>query len=183
MKAFELRFVTVSSADDPLWDFVERVFVEAFPPDERREFHLQRKLAAHEPRFTQCVVFDEQRPVAILSYWMLECGNYFEHIATAAEARGGGLGAAIIEHLLKTVSPSWFGEVELPGDELCRRRIAFYERLGFVGYPSLAYVQPAYGNGKSPIPMMIMSVGDLRIDEPTLAQIVNEMSGTVYSNW
>lgn len=180
MADFNIRFEKITSEDDPRWDFVERLFVEAFPPDERREFWFQRHLAAYDERFTQCVAFDGERPVAILSYWMLECGNYFEHIATSPEARGGGLGAAIIAHLIATVAPSWFGEVELPQDELCRRRIGFYERLGFVGYPDIAYVQPSCGAGKNPVPMMIMSVGDLVITPEKAEQIVAEMARTVY---
>ncbi len=56
-------------------------------------------------------------------------------------------------------------EAELPADDLARRRIGFYKRNGFVvnGYD---YVQPPYEEGKSSIPMKILSYGrPLKEDE------------------
>ena len=47
-------------------------------------------------------------------------------------------------------------EVEPPTEEMAKRRIEFYKRIGFVlnEYP---YMQPSLGEGKNPIPLMIMS--------------------------
>lgn len=180
MGEFMLDFQRITSVEDSKWDFVERVMGLSFPPDECRDNGLQRHLAATDPRFSQCVVYDGDRAVAVISYWMLSRGNYLEHIATDPDARGGGLGAAIIKHLLATVSPNWFGEVELPNDELCRRRIGFYERLGFVGYPDFLYTQPAYGIGKQPIAMMVMAVGQTDLDNEKLTLLTDELLREVY---
>ena len=47
-------------------------------------------------------------------------------------------------------------EVELPTGELEARRIAFYERNGFVMNP-FEYMQPAMGEDRHAIPLRIMS--------------------------
>lgn len=181
MNEFMLEFQRITSVDDPRWQFVERVMDSSFPSDERRKESLQRHLAANDPRFAQCVVYDRGRAVAVISYWLFSEGNYLEHIATDPEARGGGLGAAIIKHLMATVAPAWFGEVELPNDEMSRRRIGFYERLGFVGYPDFHYIQPSYGEGKETVPMMIMAMGGAKLSDEKLSRLVDELLREVYS--
>lgn len=49
-------------------------------------------------------------------------------------------------------------EVELPEDELTRRRIGFYERNGFV-FNEYPYIQPPISKGKSPVPLRVMTYG------------------------
>ena len=49
-------------------------------------------------------------------------------------------------------------EVELPQDEMSRRRIGFYERCGFE-LCHLPYLQPPYRPGDTPLPMHLMFHG------------------------
>ena len=49
-------------------------------------------------------------------------------------------------------------EVEPPEDDLTKRRVAFYERNGFVlnHYP---YIQPSVSKGRPSVPLLIMTYG------------------------
>ncbi|MCI8448180.1 MAG: hypothetical protein HFH30_07230, partial [Eubacterium sp.] len=65
-------------------------------------------------------------------------------------------------------------EVELPENDLAKRRIRFYERNGFFlnQYP---YVQPSISKGRSPIPLLIMTSG-----QPVSEKIFQEIKSTLY---
>ena len=52
-------------------------------------------------------------------------------------------------------------EVEMPADDLSRRRIAFYERNGFTLWRDCAYMQPPYRPEDAPLPMLLMVKGNL----------------------
>ena len=49
-------------------------------------------------------------------------------------------------------------EVELPEEEMSKRRIGFYERNGFY-YNDYEYMQPAISKDRNEIPLRIMTTG------------------------
>lgn len=48
-------------------------------------------------------------------------------------------------------------EVEHPDDDICIRRIRFYESLGFVLHPEYDYIQPPYDATKHPLHLYLMT--------------------------
>ena len=71
-------------------------------------------------------------------------------------------------------------EVEPPEDELTRRRIAFYERNGFI-YHDFAYMQPALSKGQNTIPLKIMTTGD-KLDKTAFEEIKELLYSQVYGS-
>ena len=69
-------------------------------------------------------------------------------------------------------------EVELPEDELTRRRIGFYERNGFV-FNEYPYIQPPISKGKSPVPLRIMTYGSA-ITQDTFEEMKRVLYQRVY---
>ena len=67
-------------------------------------------------------------------------------------------------------------EVELPEDDLSKRRIGFYERNGFK-LCHKPYMQPPYRSGGTPIPMHVMYSGDRPIDD-----IFDKIKSEIYRN-
>ena len=67
-------------------------------------------------------------------------------------------------------------EVELPEDELSKRRIGVYERNGFT-HCEKPYMQPPYRKSGSPIPMYIMFSGADSIDG-----IFDTITSEIYKN-
>ena len=78
---------------------------------------------------------------------------------------GGCILLALRAHLDTQYAPSipFVLEVEMPTDDLSRRRIAFYERHGFALWKKCAYMQPPYRPTDEPLPMLLMVEG--RLDE------------------
>ena len=93
-----------------------------------------------------------------LAVWEFESFTYIEHFAVDPVLRNSGTGSAMLQELVRKYQKQICLEVELPEDELTRRRIGFYERNGFV-FNEHPYIQPPISKGKSPVPLRIMTYG------------------------
>ncbi|TCL57720.1 N-acetylglutamate synthase-like GNAT family acetyltransferase [Hydrogenispora ethanolica] len=78
---------------------------------------------------------------AFLAEWALPDFHYIEHFAVNPAARGAGLGTRIMQEYLDQANLPVVIEVEAAATVNAKRRIAFYQRLGFV-LSDLEYVQP-----------------------------------------
>ena len=66
---------------------------------------------------------------------------YGEHLAVNERGRNGGIGSFIFNWCLEHLKGKHVLEVEVPDEEIKRRRINFYKRLGFY-YNEYEYIQP-----------------------------------------
>ena len=132
-------------------DFPEiyRIMQASFSDDEYRPYDEQLALF-EEPEYRIYYM-----PAGFLAVWEFESFIYIEHFAVDPALRNSGTGAMQHE-LVKQYQKPICLEVELPEDELTRRRIGFYERNGFV-FNEYPYIQPPISKGKSPVPLRIMT--------------------------
>ena len=70
-------------------------------------------------------------------------------------------------------------ELEVPEDELTRRRVAFYERQGF-RICDKDYVQPPYRTGGASLPLYLMVAGDASAELPALEDVRKGIYREVY---
>lgn len=138
------------------FDKVFAILEEAFPPCEIRTREGQRALL-EKPDYRLHVYPDESgEPAALLTAWEFEDFRYVEHLAVSGRLRGGGLGGRLVADYLKADARPVILEVEPPETEMAKRRIGFYQRLGFVlnGYP---YEQPPLRETTGWCPLLLMS--------------------------
>ena len=126
---------------DSVWEIME----DSFPRDERRSREEQRKILGVS-WYHLYGYRSHGELMAFLAVWEFDTFTFVEHFAVKKSCRNGGLGAVLLTQLT----------VELPNGELEARRIAFYERNGFVMNP-FEYMQPAMGEDRHAIPLRIMS--------------------------
>lgn len=133
-------------------DFSEiyRIMQASFSDDEYRPYDEQLALF-EEPEYRIYYM-----PAGFLAVWEFESFIYIEHFAVDPALRNSGTGSAMLQELVKQYQKPICLEVELPEDELTRRRIGFYERNGFV-FNEYPYIQPPISKGKSPVPLRIMT--------------------------
>lgn len=159
-----MEFADLKTEDFP--NFL-KLYNEAFPPEERREYHDERHLAnfikMKGGKFHVLAVKDGDRFLGFLSYWTFEGYTYVEHFAICPEQRGKKLGTEMLHHIFKEVSPDVLLEVEKPVGDVEKRRIDFYERNGFCVRKEFNYVQPPYSPDMQPVPMLLMTHGDIRL--------------------
>lgn len=142
-----------------------KLYNEAFPADERREYRDERHLAEFIKmkggKFDAFVAKDGDFFIGFMSYWRFEKYVYVEHFAVVPEQRGRNIGKLMLNHLFKEVGENVIGEVEMPDTEIACRRIGFYERNGFRVRKEFVYMQPPYDPSKKPVPMLIITHGNV----------------------
>lgn len=131
---------------------IYRIMQASFSDDEYRPYDEQLALF-EEPEYRIYYM-----PAGFLAVWEFESFIYIEHFAVDPALRNSGTGSAMLQELVKQYQKPICLEVELPEDELTRRRIGFYERNGFV-FNEYPYIQPPISKGKSPVPLRVMTYG------------------------
>ncbi len=140
---------------DSVHAYVESLWVRSFPESERRETAEQRALLQTEPRFALWVLCCDRVTVGLLTTWDFDGFVFMEHLAIDPARQSQGIGRRAVAWAAEPMARPLVLEVELPNDTPSRRRIAFYEQLGFRAF-SQAYEQPPYRAGGPFIPMRLL---------------------------
>lgn len=135
-----------------IWEIMEK----SFPIDERRSREGQRAVL-EDGHYQLYGCRSEEKIIAFFAVWEFPELAFVEHFAVDYRFRNGGIGAGLLQDLLKLLQVAVVLEVEPPKSELPQRRIRFYERNGFVLNPYEDYVQPALSEEGEELPLMIMT--------------------------
>lgn len=127
----------------------------AFPVTELRVREDQRRLLEEEC-YRLCGVRKDGRFAAVFAFWEIDDFLYIEHFAVKEEFRNGGYGGTLLDRLLEEKGKPMVLEVEVPEDDMTRRRIGFYERHGLV-YNEYPYLQPPMRKGQGMLPLRFMT--------------------------
>lgn len=145
----QLQLITSHS---PYYAQAQRLYLDAFPARERRDGENMLPENAH---FRPAVLRRGEELGGILFYWESREFIFLEHFAVEPRLRNAGLGAKALT-LLKELGKPIILEIELPEDELTRRRKLFYERNGFRENP-WHHIQPKYRRGDKDLALMLLS--------------------------
>ena len=104
---------------------------------------------------------------------------YVEHFAIDPTLRNGGYGKKTLDYLCKKLDRPIVLEVEMPVEEMAKRRINFYQRQGFILWEK-EYKQPPYKPGDNFLPMYLMVFGNLQCKQD-FEMIKNKIHKEVYN--
>ena len=152
------------------------LLAKSFPPTELRTFTEQEKLLKN--KFYNLVehrVADKLQ--GVMCYWDFSDFIFLEHLATAPEFRGRGLGKELVKQLLAKEKLIVL-EVEPPVDDLSLRRVAFYQRLGFEINDFLYYQPPLRPENKE-VELKLMTSGK-KLSDKEFALIQKSLHKRVY---
>lgn len=153
------------------------IYDEAFPRDEKRDVEGQKALLGDKD---YSIYLHNENGVLLgfLAYWRLGRFHFVEHLAVSRKARGMGVGSLLVQQVLQLGKPVVL-EVEPPEDETQRKRIAFYQRRGFVlnDHP---HVQPPLAKGANPVALQWMSY-PLPLSREEARYIEEKLNEIVYS--
>lgn len=144
------------STEGELWH-AEKLYLENFPLPERRETRDWIEYTWNKPEFHNNMIFHGGNIVGFISYWEFPGFVYVEHFAMSEDIRGHGLGGKALDLLLRKYNSEKpiVLEVEMPTNEVSKRRIDFYRRHGFSLRPE-QYFQPPYRKGDETMELKIM---------------------------
>lgn len=135
---------------------VYEIMEESFPASELWPYEEAKELI-DDPNYNVLLVKSPKGKVGgVLTFWNFPTFNFAEYFAIRGNMRGAGLGSAALKRFLKRNPKPLILEVEACDTTQAKRRIKFYERLGFV-LTDINYLQPPVQEGDPPVPLTIMS--------------------------
>ena len=127
----QLSVHRVTSMNDPLFDAFRELYYAAFPEYQRRSRH-DKAATFRQPHYRLDAWLADDEFAAFMSWWDFPDMRYVEHLAVSPDKRSLGLGQKILTAWLPTADTPAVLEIDPVVDELTRRRLAFYQRVGFV---------------------------------------------------
>ncbi len=173
-----MQLTPVSPENSTALSFIEPVYIQSFPADERRDFCEVIRLLTDNKAFHIVLLLHDNCPVGFISYWLWEEFAYIEHFAIDNSLRGSGYGAQGLHALLKQLACPVVLEVEPPVDEWACRRIGFYQRLGFE-LCNRPYTQPPYSPEQQSVALLLMSHGAISLKQQ-FERVVEHLHSEVY---
>lgn len=160
-----MEFIRIRSIEDTNFKAAWEIYNYSFPRCEKRNIEEQEKVLKDE-RFYFYILKDEKLLVGeiagIFAYWQFNSeevfgGTYYygEHLAINKDIRNSGLGAKVVE-LLKSYNKPIIIEIEIPIDEITKRREGFYNRLDFI-LNEHYHIQPPYNRDEQDLELKIMT--------------------------
>lgn len=153
---------------------VRQIYLESFPPEERRDFDdIILKASSADCPLHLDVITDRGSVLGLISWWDFGCFIYVEHFAVAGHLRSAGIGSEVLKQFLVRSPLPVVLEVERPGaNEMADRRIGFYRRNGFTPLSDYDYIQPPYSPGQPSVPLLLMST-DAALDPENIARTLH----------
>jgi len=122
--------INIKTINDNYFPLAWQLYEDAFPEHERRTLEAQSKLFG-KLSYQFDVYIKEDVFIGFVLWWDFKNFQYIDHFAVSQKLRSKGYGAKILEEYINEALKPIVLEVELPDSSINRRRIQFYERLGF----------------------------------------------------
>ena len=153
---------------------MEALYLESFPPEERRPWQQIISMTESEPRFSFLTVTADDKPVGFMTVWNLGIVRYVEHFATFPALRGRGIGSAAIRSLINSSPIPVILEVEPQSTgPMAARRIEFYTRAGLTAHHHFPYIQPPYSPDLPAVPLTLMTAPPTGLDLTEAASLIH----------
>lgn len=143
------------TTQDKNYTLAKEIYTSSFPKEERRDVKDWEKLIDENSIFSLNIIQKNNSVLGIITLWDFTSFLYIEHFAIKKEFQNNGFGKQILEKISKNFLKPIILEIEIPNNDLSKRRLQFYKRNGFDEYPE-KYIQPSYRNDNCRIEMILM---------------------------
>ena len=196
-----LHLHPIKNQASPYWDSLVRIYLQSFPIDEQRPVESIARLIEHDNRFVAYAIIKEDENedlhpeddpqlspfisphsthhslLGLLTTWEFVDFIYIEHFAISPALRSQGYGSEALKAFIQNQDKPLVLEAEPPTDEMTRRRIRFYERIGLTLY-DYPYTQPAYTEESLPVELRLM--GTIDTEATPLDRVSDTLHREVY---
>jgi len=150
-KRFDLKVERVVNTKE--WKAISDLLEESFPVHELRS-RAMRKRMAEDMRYFPCGAYKGGLLAGALCYWKTPVAYYIEHFAIRRDLRCRGYGAEILGGFIE--KKRVILEAEPPVEEIQKRRIEFYKKMGF-HRSGITFIHPSFQKDAQPYPLEVMS--------------------------
>ena len=154
-----MKRIKLKNISDQFFEQAWELYRDTFPLKMRRSKDLQARVMKN-PKYNFDVILNDREFIGFMFWWNFDKYSYIEHFSVSAEHRNKGLGKVVLEDFMLSHDKPIVLEVELPNSEIDKRRIKFYERIGFK-LNDHSYQLPSLQDGKAVLPLLLMTYPDL----------------------
>lgn len=167
----------IVDSNDPLYREFEAIYAVSFPVHEQRN-EVQQAEAFADPRYFLETYGSEEQLAAFMAGWQFDGYIYIEHLAVSPQLRGRNIGSEVLqEFAAEHPEAVILLEIDPLVDEVSRKRLRFYEKLGFRINP-YPHFHPPYDPAFPPHALIVLSLPreispvEYQIFRRDLAQVV-----------
>ncbi|KNZ43201.1 hypothetical protein AKG39_03175 [Acetobacterium bakii] len=165
--------------DEKDYDRIHDLMKASFQEEEIRTYESGLKQLEYTNYRILTVRNKDADIIGFIADWELESFIFLEHFAVDTKYRGAGIGSAMLATYLNQATNTVILEVEDYDTEIEKRRIGFYQRMGF-HLSEFGYLQPILrGDTCKEIPLRIMSFSD-KLTEQDFNTFKNEVFSKIY---
>lgn len=127
-----MKMIIINSHSHPLFESVWGTYECSFPEFEKRTKRDQIAVLADE-RYKVYAITDADRYIGFVTIWEFDKYCFIEHFAIDPKNRGKSYGKEIIREIQQFYNGKVvILEIDPPIDDISKRRLRFYEGLGFI---------------------------------------------------
>lgn len=179
MDLLEFKILKGKEISDKLFKNFYNLLESSFPHIEYRSFENQKALLAKEI-YHILFCFKDEIMIGAMAFWHIDGYVFIEHFAVNKAFRGHKIGTKMLEKIKNNTEGFVILEIELPYNEISRKRIDFYKRNGFY-YNDFEYYQTPLNKGDKPLPLRIMSYPDY-LEKTEFSKIQKALVKAVYNS-
>ncbi len=173
-----ITLIRITKADDSILAELMPIYIEAFPPEERRAEEQLKRLIEKNNIMHFNAIFFEGKIAGLFVYWDFSDFFFLEHLAVSTDMRNYKIGQQVLDWIAQHLNGLRLMEVEpTDSNEFASRRIAYYERNGYKIFDK-SYKQPSYSDSNLSHPLWIMG----NRETPVLSDYLNKIITEVYTN-
>ena len=161
-----MNFKQIRCISDIDFELTWQTYSSSFPVYEKRLLNSHKEALA-DSRFFANSVYDKGKYIGFIFYWILDSYIFIEHFAIKENYRNMNYGSKIIGKLIsENARFTLLLEIDPPEDEISRRRLSFYSRLGFKNNDQIIHRIPSFQKNLGSYNLNILSYGrTLSLDE------------------
>ena len=157
-----------------IFDEIYKIMSDSFPTSEIRSYEMQKALLNRSDYHIKTYK-QEGIILGFCAYYQFEDFFFIENLACTPESRGLGIGSKLVREVLEEANDRLvLLEVEIPQSENEKRRVKFYERLGFYLNPHYHYL-PSLNEFTTGMELKIMSYNKMltKEEQQTFRRLLN----------
>lgn len=165
-----MNITNIKSASAPLFASAWEIYQYSFPASERRRPEAQRKALEEQPECSMDIYTRDDDPhkvIGFMLHWDFGHSVYLEHFAVSRNERNNGAGGRMLDSFIeRNASKRIILDIDMPVDDISKRRLGFYQRHGLVDNPTRKHIHPNLSDPcAESFELLLMSYGNTLDDE------------------
>lgn len=157
---------TSSALFAPAWE----IYQYSFPACEKRRPESQRKALEEQPECSMDIFTHADAPdkvIGFMLHWRFDDSVYLEHFAVSESERNNGAGGRMLDSFIeRNAGRRIILDIDMPVDDISKRRMGFYERHGFVANPARRHIHPDLSDPRAEkFELLLLSHGGTLTDD------------------